>query len=114
MERGTFKAIFLMLTPKFLRGFYNRLDRDAIPKEAKRDEISLYKLPSNRPDIVSLFESMTPYFDSNIQPTEELLQLKMSKAYMCCLIRARTCMLLSSTLRTRGKSTYWNSSKVIT
>jgi len=37
----------------------------------------LYKLPSNRPDIVSLFESMTPYFDSNIQPTEELLQLKM-------------------------------------
>ena len=51
-----FKAIFLMFTPKFLRGFYNRLDRDAI---------------------VSLFESMTPYFDSNIQPTEELLQLKM-------------------------------------
>ena len=72
-----FKAIFLMFTPKFLRGFYNRLDRDAIPKDAKRDEISLYKLPSNRPDIVSLFESMTPYFDSNIQPTEELLQLKM-------------------------------------
>lgn len=72
-----FKAIFLTFTPKFLRGFYNRLDRDAIPKDAKRDEISLYKLPSNRPDIVSLFESMTPYFDSNIQPTEELLQLKM-------------------------------------
>ena len=72
-----FKAIFLMFTSKFLRGFYNRLDRDAIPKDAKRDEISLYKLPSNRPDIVSLFESMTPYFDSNIQPTEELLQLKM-------------------------------------
>ena len=42
----------------------------------KRDKISLYKLPSNRPDIVSLFESMTPYFDSSIHPTEELLQLK--------------------------------------
>lgn len=25
---------------------------------------------------MSLSESMTPYFDSNIQPTEELLQLK--------------------------------------
>ena len=36
----------------------------------------MYKLPSNRPDIVSLFESMTPYFDSSIHPTEELLQLK--------------------------------------
>ena len=32
---------------------------------------------SNRPDIVSLFESMTPYFNSKIQPTEQLLQLKM-------------------------------------
>lgn len=37
----------------------------------------LNKLPSNRPDIVSLFESMTPYFNSKIQPTDELLQLKM-------------------------------------
>ena len=25
-----FKAIFLMFTPKFLRGFYNRLDRDRL------------------------------------------------------------------------------------
>lgn len=41
------------------------------------DQVSLYKLPSNRPDIVSLFESMTPYFNSKIQPTDELLQLKM-------------------------------------
>ena len=55
-----FKAIFLMFTPEFLRGFYSRLDRNALPKDAKRDKISLYKLPSNRPDIVSLFESMTP------------------------------------------------------
>ena len=47
------------------------------PKDAKRDQVSLYKLPSNRPDIVSLFESMTPYFNSKIQPTDELLQLKM-------------------------------------
>ena len=71
-----FKAIFLMFTPKFLRDFYSRLNRDILPKDAKRDKISLYKLPSNRPDIVSLFESMTPYFDSSIHPTEELLQLK--------------------------------------
>lgn len=72
-----FKAIFLMFTTPFLRSFYNRLDRNTIPTEAQRDKISLFKLPSNRPDIVSLFESMTPYFDSHIQPAEELLQLKM-------------------------------------
>lgn len=72
-----FKAIFLMFTTKFLRDFYNRLDRHALPLEANRDRVSLYKLPSNRPDIVSLFESMKPYFDSDIQPADELLQLKL-------------------------------------
>lgn len=72
-----FKAIFLMFTMKFLRDFYSKLDRNILPKDAKRDQVSLYKLPSNRPDIVSLFESMTPYFNSKIQPTDELLQLKM-------------------------------------
>ena len=72
-----FKAIFLMFTTKFLRNFYNRLDKNTIPEEAKRTKISLYKLPSNRPDIVSLFESMTPYFNSDLQPTDELLHLKM-------------------------------------
>ena len=49
---------------------YSKLDRNTLPKDAKRDQVSLYKLPSNRPDIVSLFESMTPYFNSKIQPTE--------------------------------------------
>ena len=72
-----FKAIFLMFSPKFLRSFYNRLDKNTLPKDAKRNKISLCKLPSNRPDIVSLFESMTPYFNSNIEPPEEVLQLKM-------------------------------------
>ena len=55
-----FKAIFLMFTPKFLRNFYNKLETNSIPKDAKREKVSLYKLPSNRPDI-----------------TEELLHLKM-------------------------------------
>ena len=74
-----FKAIFLMFTTKFLCSFYNKLDKNTLPKEAKRTKVSLCKLPSNRPDIVSLFESMTPYFNSDLQPTEELLQLKMTE-----------------------------------
>lgn len=72
-----FKAIFLMFTTKFLRDFYSKLDKGSIPEKVKRDRVSIYKLPSNRPDIVSLFESMTPYFDSSMQPTEALLNLKM-------------------------------------
>lgn len=74
-----FKAIFLMFTTKFLREFYSRMDKSSIPEEARRGSVSLCKLPSNRPDIVSLFESMTPYFDSSMQPTDALLNLKMTE-----------------------------------
>ena len=98
-----FKAIFLMFTMKFLRDFYSKLDRNTLPKDAKRDQVSLYKLPSNRPDIVSLFESMTPYFNSKIQPTDELLQLKWSRAFMCCSIPTRIYMPLSSILPIHGR-----------
>ena len=62
-----------MFTDKFLRSFYNRLNKESLPQDARRSKVSLYRLPSNRPDIVSLFESMTPYFNSGIQPTDELL-----------------------------------------
>lgn len=74
-----FKAIFLMFTTRFLRDFYSRLDKTKVPEEATRSKVSLCKLPSNRPDIVSLFESMTPYFNSGIQPANELLELKMTE-----------------------------------
>ena len=74
-----FKAIFLMFTDKFLRSFYSRLEKRHLPKDARRSKVSLYRLPSNRPDIVSLFESMTPYFNSGIRPTDELLKLKMTE-----------------------------------
>ncbi|MDR2382644.1 MAG: AraC family transcriptional regulator [Prevotellaceae bacterium] len=75
-----FKAIFLSFPRKFLRSFYHRtLDRSTLPAESKRQETSVYKLPANRPDIVSLFESITPYFDADMQPTDELLNLKMTE-----------------------------------
>ena len=67
-----FKAVFLMFTDKFLRNFYCRLDKESLPENARRSKVSLYRLPSDRPDIVSLFESMTPYFNSGIRPTDEL------------------------------------------
>jgi AraC-like DNA-binding protein len=45
----------------------------------------VYKLPADRPDIRSLFESMTPYFDSSIPPTAELLKLKMTEGVLILL-----------------------------
>ena len=74
-----FGAIWLMFTRKFLREFYRTLDKKQLPKDAERQKVSVYKLPADRPDIRSLFESITPYFDSPIPPTDELLKLKMTE-----------------------------------
>jgi AraC-like DNA-binding protein len=74
-----YKSISLNFTRKFLREFYRTLDKKQFPKDAERQKVSVYKLPASRPDIVSLFESMTPYFNSDIPPTEELLKLKMTE-----------------------------------
>jgi AraC-like DNA-binding protein len=80
------KSITLSFTRSFLREFYHKtLDRSKLPTNAQRHKFSLYKLPARRPDIVSLFESMTPYFDSPIPPTEELIKLKMTEGVYCLL-----------------------------
>jgi AraC-like DNA-binding protein len=80
-----FKSIFLRFTRKFLREFYHTLDKTQLPKDAERQKVSVYKLPADRPDISSLFESMTPYFDSPIPPTDELLKLKMTEGVLVLL-----------------------------
>jgi AraC-like DNA-binding protein len=74
-----FKAIFLSFTRPFLREFYRTLNKKLLPTEAQRQTISVRRLPADRPDIRSLFESITPYFDSPVAPTDELLKLKMTE-----------------------------------
>lgn len=72
-----YRSIVLKFSRKFLREFYQNLDKKDLPKDAKRDKRSFIRLPANRPDIKSLFESILPFFDSGIQPSEDLLKLKM-------------------------------------
>jgi AraC-like DNA-binding protein len=80
------KSVTLNFTRPFLREFYHRaLDKGKLPTDAQRHKFSLYKLPADRPDIVSLFESMTPYFESPVPPTEELIRLKMTEGVYCLL-----------------------------
>jgi hypothetical protein len=38
----------------------------------ERQKVSVYKMPAGHPGIKSLFESITPYFDSDMQPAGEL------------------------------------------
>jgi AraC-like DNA-binding protein len=89
-----FKSVWLSFPRKFLREFYQTLDKKQLPKDAERQEISVYKLPANRPDIRSLFESMTPYFDADMPPTDKLIRLKMTEG-MYILLNTDKCFYSS-------------------
>ena len=79
IENGMpYRSVVLKFTRAFLREFYQKLDKKILP-DARRDRTSLRILPHDRPDIRSLFESVIPYFDAGIKPSEEILKLKMTE-----------------------------------
>lgn len=76
-EEKPYRSIVLKFSKAFLREFYQSLNKNEIPMESQRKKESLSILPSGRPDIRSLFESVIPYFDSKTKPSDEVLRLKM-------------------------------------
>lgn len=73
-----FKAIFMIFIRNFLRKFYQTMDKKELPLEVEKHKPSVIKLPKAA-DIESLFQAMTPYFDSTIQPAKELMELKLQE-----------------------------------
>lgn len=71
-----FRGIFMTLKRPFLRELYQKIDKKYLPLDAKKYKNSVVKLP-NTPDITGLFQSMTPYFDSTIRPSEDIMHLKL-------------------------------------
>ena len=78
-EGVPYRSVVLKFSRNFLRDFYQKMDKDRLPGHARREKGSLYLLPAGRPDIWSLFESVLPYFDSGMRPSEEVLRLKMEE-----------------------------------
>jgi len=78
-ENEQYKGIFIMFTRKFLRDFFQKLEKKEIPSNSKKFEQSVIKLP-NSPEITSLFQSMTPYFDTSVKPKDEFMQLKLQES----------------------------------
>lgn len=72
-----YRSFVLKFSRKFLREFYQTLNKREIPAGAARNKTSLVKLPADRIDIRSLFESVIPYLDAEVKPSEEILKLKM-------------------------------------
>lgn len=76
-EGNPYRSVVLKFSRSFLKEFYQTLNRRQIPYDSKREKVSLRVLPSNRPDIRSLFESVIPYFDAGERPSDDVLKLKM-------------------------------------
>ena len=73
-----YKAITMVLTRNFLREFYQTINKTNFSSEIQKFKQSLIILPKT-PEIESLFQSMTPYFDSLIKPSEQIMKLKMQE-----------------------------------
>ncbi len=75
---NAYKGISLTFKRNLLREFYNNLNKNEIPQNIPVSDKNVFRIEA-RPDITSLFQSLTPYFDSHIQPTEEVVKLKLQE-----------------------------------
>lgn len=71
-----YKGISLTFNRSLLREFYSKLDKAGLPKKAAVSDKDVFKIQPS-PDITSLFQSLNPYFDENIKPTEGVVHLKL-------------------------------------
>lgn len=71
-----YSGIVMIYKRNFLRNFYQKFEKKQLLLETEKHKASVIKLPST-PDIESLFQSMKPYFNSSIEPAEELMDLKL-------------------------------------
>jgi len=58
-----------------------------LPKKVSVSDKNVFAI-EQRPDITSLFESLTPYFDQNIQPSKEVIHLKLLEGIYALLNNA--------------------------
>lgn len=73
-----FMGIFICYKRDFLRGVLQKIEKKELPVEVRKHKESVLKLP-NTPDIKGLFLSITPYFDSSIKPSDDIMCLKMQE-----------------------------------
>ena len=71
-----YKGISLTFKRSVLREFYSKMNKTQVPKNIAVSDDYVFKLQAS-PDLESLFQSLTPYFDSNIKPTEGVTHLKL-------------------------------------
>lgn len=86
------------------RDFYSKMNKAEILQNVKISDANVFKI---KPDaaITSLLLSLTPFFDSNVKPTESILELKLRKGIYTLLTPKKSSTLFFLILPSFGKPT---------
>lgn len=79
-----YKGISLTFNRRLLREFYSKLKKADLPILTSVPEENILRIEP-RADITSLFQSLTPYFDDQVKPTDGVAQLKLQEGIYALL-----------------------------
>ncbi|ALU26918.1 MULTISPECIES: helix-turn-helix domain-containing protein [Myroides] len=74
--KENYKGISLTFNRNVLREFYSKLKKSDLPKDITISDKNVF-LIEQKVDITSLFESLTPYFNEKVKPSEHVVHLKL-------------------------------------
>lgn len=77
-------GIFLMFTRRFLREMYAKLEKRKVLTSTPKLEPDVIKLPKTV-ELASLFASMIPYFDPEVKPQDDFMNLKLQEGLLTLL-----------------------------
>lgn len=77
-------GIFMMFTRRFLRDAYGRLGYRTLPADMPKLAPEVMKLPRTV-ELTSLFSSMKPFFDPEVKPRDDFMDLKMQEGLLALL-----------------------------
>lgn len=81
-----FRGIFINFRRSFLKTYFAENENKIKAYENKHiDKLPNISLIPDKPQIISLFLSMVPYFDSRTEPSLEIFELKMQEALVVLL-----------------------------
>lgn len=82
-----YKGISLTFNRSLLRDFYSKLINKNFSDKISVPDENVFRI-KKQPDITSLFQSLTPYFDEQIKPTEGVAHLKLQEGIYALLNNA--------------------------
>lgn len=79
-----YQGVFISFTREFLRQMFDKVDGHRINPNTPRLERGPIKLPQTS-DLRSLLASLTPYFEDNVKPSDDMMRLKQQEALIALL-----------------------------